>query len=62
MNYKRNEKILQLTDETLIVGVDIAKEKHVARAQDNQEFNSEKRSTLRIVFLFTFPSNKNGVK
>ena len=34
MNYKQNEKILQLTDETLIVGVDIAKEKHVARAQD----------------------------
>ena len=25
MNYKQNEKILQLTDETLIVGVDIAK-------------------------------------
>ncbi|WP_130859033.1 IS110 family transposase [Gracilibacillus phocaeensis] len=34
MNYKQNEKILQLTDETLIVGVDIAKERHVARAQD----------------------------
>lgn len=34
MNYKQNEKILQLTDETLIVGIDIAKEKHVARAQD----------------------------
>lgn len=36
MNYKQNEKILQLTDETLIVGVDIAKERHVARAQDNR--------------------------
>lgn len=34
MNYIQNEKILQLTDETLIVGVDIAKERHVARAQD----------------------------
>ena len=34
MNYKQNEKILQITDETLIVGVDIAKERHVARAQD----------------------------
>ncbi|RWR04001.1 IS110 family transposase [Siminovitchia fortis] len=34
MNYKQNEKILQLTDETLIVGVDIAKKRHVARAQD----------------------------
>lgn len=36
MNYKQNEKILQMTDETLIVGVDIAKERHVARAQDNR--------------------------
>lgn len=36
MNYKQNKKILQLTDKTLIVGVDIAKEKHVARAQDNR--------------------------
>ena len=36
MNYKQNKKILQLTDETLIVGVDIAKERHVARAQDNR--------------------------
>lgn len=34
MNYKQNEKITQLTDETLIVGIDIAKNKHVARAQD----------------------------
>jgi transposase len=34
MKYKQNQKILQLTDETLIVGIDIAKHKHVARAQD----------------------------
>ncbi len=34
MNYKQNEKILQLTDKTLIIGVDIAKNKPVARAQD----------------------------
>ncbi|MFD1040506.1 IS110 family transposase [Virgibacillus byunsanensis] len=34
MNYKQNEKILQLTDKTLIIGVDIAKQTHVARAQD----------------------------
>lgn len=33
MNYKQNEKILQLTEQTLIIGVDIAKHKHVARAQ-----------------------------
>lgn len=34
MNYNQNEKILQLTEKTLIVGIDIAKHKHVARAQD----------------------------
>ena len=34
MKYKQNDKILQLTEKTLIVGVDIAKYKHVSRAQD----------------------------
>jgi len=36
MNYKQNEKILQITEETLIIGVDIAKQTHVARAQDQR--------------------------
>ena len=34
MNYKQNKRLNQLTDETLIIGIDIAKEFHVARAQD----------------------------
>lgn len=34
MNYNQNKKIMQINEQTLIVGVDIAKEKHVARAQD----------------------------
>ncbi|MFB5285444.1 IS110 family transposase, partial [Peribacillus sp. Hz7] len=34
MNYNPNQKIAQITSQTLIVGVDIAKSKHVARAQD----------------------------
>ncbi|WP_163103226.1 IS110 family transposase [Peribacillus alkalitolerans] len=34
MNYNQNEKIAQITSQTLIIGVDIAKFKHVARAQD----------------------------
>lgn len=34
MNYKQNDRLNQLTDETLNVGVDIAKEFYVARAQD----------------------------
>jgi transposase len=34
MNSTQNQKIIQITSSTLIVGVDIAKFKHVARAQD----------------------------
>lgn len=34
MNYKQNQRLKQLTVETLIIRVDIAKEFHVARAQD----------------------------
>lgn len=34
MNYNQNDKIAQITSVTLIIGVDIAKHKHVARAQD----------------------------
>ena len=42
MNYNQNKKIAQITSQTLIVGVDIAKFKHVARAQDfrGMEFGS----------------------
>ncbi|WP_219836124.1 IS110 family transposase [Paenibacillus sp. R14(2021)] len=36
MNFNQNERINQITSSTLIVGVDIAKFKHVARAQDNR--------------------------
>ena len=32
MNYKQNEKILQVTEKTLVVGVDIAKETQFCRA------------------------------
>jgi transposase len=34
MNSTQNQKITQITSATLIIGVDIAKFKHVARAQD----------------------------
>ncbi|CCF16879.1 transposase family protein [Brevibacillus laterosporus GI-9] len=34
MNYNQNHKIAQITSQTLIIGVDIAKYKHVARAQN----------------------------
>jgi transposase len=38
MKYSQNEKILQITEETLIVGVDIASETHFARAIDFRGF------------------------
>lgn len=34
MNYTQNKKIAQINDKTLIIGIDIAKHAHVARAQD----------------------------
>ncbi|WP_276717572.1 IS110 family transposase [Caloranaerobacter azorensis] len=34
MNYTQNKKLLQITESTLIIGIDIAKHTHVARAQD----------------------------
>ncbi|TKH03309.1 IS110 family transposase [Peribacillus simplex] len=37
MNYNQNHKITQITSESLIVGVDIAKHNHVVRAQDFRE-------------------------
>jgi len=33
MNYNQNQKLAQITPTTLIVGIDIAKDKHVARFQ-----------------------------
>jgi transposase len=36
MKYTQNEKILQVTEETLIVGVDVASELHFARAFDHR--------------------------
>ncbi|TMV42480.1 IS110 family transposase [Paenibacillus mesophilus] len=38
MKYNQNHKIVQITSRTLIVGVDIAKFAHVARAQDFRGF------------------------
>lgn len=36
MNYNRNEKIMQIKQDTLIIGVDIAKRTNYARAQDDR--------------------------
>ena len=36
MNYTQNEKIEQVTDSTIVVGVDIGSQIHYARAFDNR--------------------------
>lgn len=43
MNYTQNRKISQITPSTLIVGIDIAKDKHVARVQDDRGIEFGKR-------------------
>ncbi len=43
MNYNQNQKLTQITPSTLIVGIDIAKDKHVARAQDDRGYEFGKR-------------------
>lgn len=43
MNYTQNQKIKQITPSTLIIGIDIAKDKHVARAQDDRGIEFGKR-------------------
>lgn len=52
MNCTQNEKLNQVTPHTLVIGVDIAKFKHVARAQDN-------RGKILGKSL-TFPNTKDG--
>lgn len=43
MNYNQNQKLAQITPSTLIVGIDIAKDKHVARFQDDRGMEFGKR-------------------
>ncbi|HEX6923559.1 MAG TPA: IS110 family transposase [Bacillales bacterium] len=43
MNYNQNEKLKQITPKTLVVGIDIAKKKHVARAVDDRGMEFGKR-------------------
>ncbi|PAC32759.1 IS110 family RNA-guided transposase [Caldifermentibacillus hisashii] len=43
MNYTQNHKISQITPSTIIIGIDVAKDKHVARAQDDRGIEFGKR-------------------
>lgn len=47
MNYTQNAKIEQVTDKTMVVGVDIESQLHYARAFDNRG-----RELTRKVFSF----------
>jgi len=64
MNYKQNERLNQLTDETLIIGVDIAKEFHVARAQDvrGKEFGKSIKFNNSLSGYLEFESWINEIK
>lgn len=48
MNYTQNEKLLQVVEENLIVGIDIGSKKHYARAFDWRGFEYTKKA-----FVFT---------
>lgn len=54
MNYKQNERIMQISEKTLVVGVDIAKDTHYARAFDYRGIELGK--------IFSFASNEEGMK
>lgn len=50
MNYKQNEKILQVTEKTLVIGIDIAKEVHYARAFNFRRIELDKVVSFRNSF------------
>lgn len=52
MKYKQDLRIMQITDSTLIIGVDIAKETHFARAFDWRGIEQDK--------TFSFKANRDG--
>ncbi|NLN64949.1 MAG: IS110 family transposase [Clostridiaceae bacterium] len=52
MKYKQNFKIMQVTDKTLVIGVDIAKKKHYARAFDWRGMELDK--------TISFKANSSG--
>ena len=53
MNYTQNEKIAQVTDSTIVVGVDIGSQIHYARAFDNRGRELTKR-------VFSFHNDLEG--
>ncbi len=54
MNYTQNEKIMSITEKTLVVGVDIAKEIHYARAFDYRG--------IELAKVFRFENTREGLE
>ena len=54
MNYTQNDKIMSITEQTLVVGVDIAKKVHYARAFDYRGIELGK--------VFKFENTREGLK
>ncbi|WP_070121839.1 IS110 family transposase, partial [Bacillus marinisedimentorum] len=52
MDFTQNERLKQINEHTLIIGVDIAKHKHIARAIDDRGVDLSKR--------LTFPNSLEG--
>jgi transposase len=53
MNYTQNTKISQVTNETLVIGIDVGSETHFARAFDNRGYEHSKKA-------FKFGNTKAG--
>jgi transposase len=54
MNYTQNEKIMSITEKTLVVGVDIAKTPHYARAFDYRG--------IELAKVFKFENTREGLE
>ena len=54
MNYTQNEKIMSITESTLVVGVDIAKSVHYARAFDYRG--------IELGNIFKFENTREGLE
>ncbi|OIU71523.1 IS110 family transposase [Rossellomorea aquimaris] len=54
MDFTQNKRLKQINEHTLIIGIDIAKHKHVARAIDDRGIDLSKR--------LIFPNSKEGFK
>lgn len=54
MNYTQNEKIMSISEKTLVVGVDIAKSIHYARAFDYRG--------IELAKVYKFENNREGLE